>query len=76
MKRYKCEECGAIFDEDEIARWEEYRGEFWGTPAYETEVGCPHCHSCDIEIYDPDGANEADDEEIDGDDDDGCETDQ
>lgn len=38
---YKCFECGEIFDEPK--RWEEYRGEFWGTPAYEEVRGCPRC---------------------------------
>lgn len=40
---YKCLECGEIFEEYEIKKWEEYRGDCHGTPAYETMVGCPHC---------------------------------
>lgn len=40
---YKCAECGLIFDESEIAVWEEDRGEFWGMPAYEKLSGCPRC---------------------------------
>lgn len=38
---YKCLDCGEVFDEPK--KWKEYRGEFWGTPAYEEMVGCPHC---------------------------------
>ena len=39
----KCLECGKVFEDDEIAHWQESRGEFWGEPAYETVWGCPHC---------------------------------
>jgi predicted nucleic acid-binding Zn-ribbon protein len=39
----KCLECGKVFEDDEIAHWQESRGEFWGFPAYETMSGCPHC---------------------------------
>lgn len=40
----KCLECGKVFEDDEIAHWQESRGEFWGFPAYESMSGCPHCH--------------------------------
>ena len=42
MKKYKCVECGAIFEEP--ATWEEDRGEFWGVSCSETMSGCPECH--------------------------------
>lgn len=67
---YKCADCGAIFDEDEIAEWKESRGEFWGMPCYEKMAGCPRCFSCGIDEYDPD-AEEENDEDEDGDEDDG-----
>lgn len=42
--KYICTECGKVFDEDEFIEEQEYRGEFWGTPAYETECYSPCCH--------------------------------
>lgn len=65
MKKYRCNDCGRIFDEDEIATWNESRGEFWGQPCYETMSGCPYCHSGDLDEYDPDAID--DDEEEDQD---------
>ena len=50
---YRCEDCGAIFDEDEIDSRSEYVGEFWGTPAYQTFNYCPECGSDCIREYDP-----------------------
>jgi DNA-directed RNA polymerase subunit RPC12/RpoP len=38
---YKCLDCGKVFED--YAKWEENVGEFWGTAAYETVYGCPHC---------------------------------
>lgn len=58
----RCLDCGRIFDEDEIAYWEEYRGEFWGSPAYETVSGCPSCYG-DYEEFDEDEEDEEDDDE-------------
>ena len=37
---FRCE-CGARFEEPKIVH--EYRGEFWGTPAYEEMCYCPYC---------------------------------
>ena len=48
---FKCADCGLIFDESEIAEWQEERGEFWGMPAYEKMCGCPQCHSGDIDEF-------------------------
>lgn len=40
-----CCDCGKFFDfEDTIIR-QEYMGEFWGIPAYESYRVCPCCHS-------------------------------
>ena len=47
----KCLECGKVFEDDEIAYWQESRGEFWGSPAYETMSGCPHCQGDYEEAY-------------------------
>ena len=41
MKAYKCEDCGKIFFYPRETR--ECVGEYWGSPAYETEYTCPHC---------------------------------
>jgi hypothetical protein len=50
----KCHDCGLIFYEDDLASWQENRGEFWGQPCYETLTGCPHCYSCDVYEYNGD----------------------
>ena len=50
--KYICTECGKVFDEDEFINEQEYRGEFWGVPAYETESYSPCCHG-DWEDYYP-----------------------
>ena len=49
----KCLECGALFDEEDAVRQEEYMGEFWGAPAYETWYYSPCCHA-EYEEYEPD----------------------
>ena len=54
---YKCAECGQPFDKPEER--EDYRGEFWGIPAYETICVCPYCGSDEILDYEED-----EDEEI------------
>lgn len=38
---FHCIDCGIDFDEP--AQWQESRGEYWGTPAYETCYSCPFC---------------------------------
>ena len=40
-----CEDCGRVFNEDELETTYENVGEFWGTPAYESYVTCPYCKS-------------------------------
>ena len=40
---YKCLGCGDIFEEGEQARWNESRGECWGTHCSEHMSGCPLC---------------------------------
>lgn len=62
MMKYKCAECGNVFSEDEVATWEESRGEFWGMPCYEKVSGCPYCHSGAYEEYDPDAEEGEDDD--------------
>jgi len=57
----KCEDCGSIFDDDELATWREDRGEFWGQPCFETVTGCPHCYSGAVVEYR--GEDEEGDEE-------------
>lgn len=47
MSKYKCNDCNCEFDEPDS--YEEYMGEFWGTPAYETFYRCPYCKSDDYE---------------------------
>lgn len=49
---FKCCECGHLFEDGEEARWEESRGECWGSPAYEKMSGCPICKG-DYEEVEP-----------------------
>lgn len=46
---FKCFNCGAIFDYPKFVR--EDRGEFWGSPAYETVSYCPCCGDEDYDEY-------------------------
>ena len=47
---YKCESCGCKFIDP--VKSEEYRGEFWGVPAYETVGSCPCCGDDDYREVD------------------------
>ena len=46
---FVCYECRETFDEPVC--WREYRGECWGTPAYEELSGCPYCHGTYTEAH-------------------------
>ena len=48
---YCCLECGHVFSEDDVAVWKEDRGEWWGSPCYETLSGCPQCGGGYAETY-------------------------
>lgn len=52
--KYRCCECGKIFDEDDIKVVEEDRGEFWGMPCTETCYYSPCCEWDYEEIYEDD----------------------
>ena len=41
--KYKCLNCGCVFEDGEQYRWTETVGEYCGAPAYETMSGCPAC---------------------------------
>lgn len=47
---FKCLDCGHLFEDGEQAKWEEDRGEYWGTRCTETMSGCPICKSDYIEV--------------------------
>ena len=49
--KYVCNECGKVFEEDEIVEVEESRGEYWGVPAYETVAYSPCCEASFEEFY-------------------------
>lgn len=55
MMMYRCAKCKEVFPETdiEVKSWREYRGEYFGDPAYETvsEDHCPYCNSEDIDEY-------------------------
>ena len=53
-----CLDCGHIFDDDEVAVWQESRGEYWGVPCYETVSGCPCCNGDYVKTYKCDCCNE------------------
>lgn len=52
---YKCCNCNTEFDYPDTRQ--EYMGEFWGMPAYDTINICPNC-GCD-EIIDAEDENNA-----------------
>ena len=60
--KYKCYDCGEIFDEEDADVRSECVGEFWGAPAYMDYNVCPRCGSQDIEEthdkLDEEGENE------------------
>lgn len=51
MKKYKCCECGLVFNEDEADTRHDLVGEFWGAPAYMDFTICPKCGSDELEEY-------------------------
>lgn len=59
--RYRCCECGNVFDEDEILEVQESRGEFWGFPCSET---CSYSPCCEAD-YEEFVEDEEEDEEND-----------
>ena len=59
--KYRCCECGEIFDEDEIKVVEEDRGEFWGMPCTETMYYSPCCMDDFDDAYEDDEEDEEDD---------------
>ena len=46
-----CNDCGEIFDDDDLESRSECVGEFWGSPAYDSYGVCPYCGSDDYEEY-------------------------
>lgn len=55
MSKYLCWNCDNEIKGEDLKRVEESRGEFWGTPCYETMFVCPNCGSDDLEeIYEED----------------------
>ena len=51
MSKFVCLHCSHLFDEDDIATWQEGRGEYWGSPCSETVGGCPQCGEGYVETY-------------------------
>lgn len=49
--KYRCYNCGKIFDESDAGVESECVGEFWGSPAYNNYNVCPACNSEDIDEY-------------------------
>ena len=45
----KCNDCGLVFDAEDVAIAEESRGEYFGYPAYESVAVCPRCGCPDLE---------------------------
>ena len=51
MEKYRCCNCGAVFNKEDAEGKREYVGEFWGTPAYDTIDVCPECDSEELEDF-------------------------
>lgn len=62
IRKFKCCECGEIFDEDNSETVRQCVGEFWGAPAYDDFIGCPNCRNTEIERYDEDEDENQEDE--------------
>ena len=56
MSKLVCLYCGNIFDEDELARWDETHGLDFGP--YEQWIGSPCCHENYAEAHICDGCGE------------------
>lgn len=50
--KYKCYNCGCIFDEEDAGERQENVGDFWGSPAYQSILVCPECDSDEIDETD------------------------
>lgn len=61
--RYKCYDCEAVFHEDDAGSYSESRGEFWGSPCYESMMCCPECGSTDFDEYNEEDEEEEEDDE-------------
>ena len=59
---FRCNNCGCEFEE--LAYWEESRGEYWGTPCSERMCGCPNCYDDDIDEIREDDEDEYNDDEL------------
>lgn len=62
MSKYFCWNCKCEVPGDDLKAIEESRGEFWGTPCYETVYVCPHCGSDDLEEVPEESEEEGDSE--------------
>lgn len=56
---FKCNCCGALFDEPHRYESREY---FWGMPCYEVFAECPECHEEDFDEYEDDEDEEEEEE--------------
>ena len=54
----RCCKCGRMFDECDVNITDEYRGEYWGFPAYETIYSSPCCRSDFEDVEDPENDEE------------------
>ena len=57
---YRCCNCGNLFEESEIMKIKEDRGEFWGFPCHETMYYSPCCMDDFEEAYEADEEDEFD----------------
>lgn len=61
---FRCYDCGREFETPDT--FQEYRGEFWGMPAYETVSCCPFCRSDEYDEIKNNSAEVEEGEEDDG----------
>ena len=48
---FVCLTCQYVFSEDEMATWNEGRGEYWGASCSEEMSGCPMCQGDYVKTY-------------------------
>ncbi len=51
MEKYRCCNCGAVFNKEDAKFRQEYVGEFWGIPTYDSYMECPECDSDELEDF-------------------------
>lgn len=51
MAKFYCNNCGAVFDEDEADYYDDFVGYYGEQECYQTYMQCPECGDEDCEEY-------------------------